>query len=101
VVGHHARGAVHADPPELAPVHFVVVDEDGHGRVGGEVLQALEVCGSLGLGVDREIQGVAIDHKCDRDEVRPRLRIGGGEVRHPRAGEVLAYRRGVHPTKYR
>jgi hypothetical protein len=82
--------AVGADPPQGAPVVVVVVGEQGDGRVGGDVGQAAEAKGRLGLGVvDGGVDGVGRDGEDDRDEVRAGVGAGGREAGDARRGEAL------------
>src|ERR1700682_1481733 len=72
-IGDHARSAVGANPPELAPVVFVVVGENRDSGIGRDILQALEVRRLLWFRVDREVECVSVDGKNNRHDVRQRL----------------------------
>jgi hypothetical protein len=96
-----ARGAVDADPPELPPVIFVVVNEDGYRGIGRDVPQALEVGGALGLGVDRKVKSFAVGREGDRDNVRPSIRRRRRQVGDLRPSQALLHFSELHSTKYR
>ena len=84
------RLAVGADPPELAPVLFVVIDEQGDVRVLADVADAAEVRRGLGLVVDRDVDPVVfVDCERDRDQVRAAAAVGRREPRHARVGEPV------------
>src|SRR6202171_5757037 len=74
-VGDHARGAVGANPPELAPVVLVVVREDRDRRIGRDVLPALKVRRLLWFRIDRELERVFIDGENNRHDVWQSLLI--------------------------
>src|ERR1700687_3984369 len=88
-VGDHARSAVGANPPELAPVVFVVVGENRDSGIGRDILQALEVRRFLWFRVDREVERVSVDGKNNRHDVRPPLFAYSREASDGWAGERL------------
>src|ERR1700682_429376 len=88
-VGDHARSAVGANPPELAPVVFVVVGENRDSGIGRDILQALEVRRLLWFRVDREVERISVDGKNNRHDVRPSLFIYRREASDHRVGKPL------------
>jgi len=78
-----------------------VVDEHRHRGIGGDVAEPLEVGRAFGLGIHREVDGVAVDRECDWHDVRFAIRADGREMGGTRFIEVASQVRSVHRTKYR
>jgi antitoxin SocA-like protein len=66
----YAGAAAEADPPEAAPVFFVVVDKDRDVWPGAGVFDAPQLGRALRLAVDRGIERVAVEREHDRNQVR-------------------------------
>ena len=88
----HPRASPKAHPPELAPVIFVVVDEDGHVRSLAGVRDAAKFERALRFRVDGRVKRLAIEDEDDRHEVRAPVRVGRREP---------GYLRGPHPLPHR
>jgi hypothetical protein len=98
-VGDDVSGPVGAYPPESGPVVFVMIDKHRDGGIRGDVLQALEIRGALGFGVDREVQRVAIEHKDNWHDVRPPFIAYRREARDPGVGKAAPCLGGFHAVK--
>lgn len=99
VVGDDASRAVGAHPPEPGPVLLVMIDEHRDGGIRGDVLQALEIRGALGFGVDREVQLVAIEREDDRHDVRSPIVAYGRKACDPGVGNAAPGLGGFHAVK--
>src|SRR5581483_3197778 len=92
------RCTVEADPPQLRPVVLVVVDEQAHRRVDGDVLQPAQRRRPLGFVVDHGVGDVAVDGEAARHEMRPPVGVHGRQPGHRRGrGQLLEGRRYAHP----
>ncbi len=89
---HQRSDAAEEDVPELAPVFVVVVEEEGHLRVGKDVSDAAELhCSrSLGFLVDDGVDGVAVKGVADGHDVGSAVGIGGGETGDAGFGDEAA-----------
>ena len=73
----YAGAAAEADPPEAAPVFFVMIDEDGDLGPCAGVFDSPQLGRPLRFAVDRGIERVAIECEHDRDQVRTAIWVRG------------------------
>ena len=104
VVLDHATRPVDPDPPERGPVVVVVVDQQRRLGVGGEVVEAAQRQGRLGLDVvDGGEHDLTVEDEAARHHVRTALGRHRGQPAHPGLGQSgphrgLVHRRTLRPT---
>jgi len=86
----HLGPPVPAYPPQRRPVLGVVVDEDAHPGVRGDVGQSLERRRRLRLAIDHGPDDALDESEGDRHEVRLPVTRHGPEARDPSPGEASA-----------
>jgi hypothetical protein len=79
VVG-HPSAAVQPDPPQHRPVLAVLIDEQACAAGRPEVVEPAKLRASLGLVIDRGVDGVFVDREADRDEVRYSIGANGSQM---------------------
>src|SRR5262245_46993076 len=72
-------------PTEFCPIFVVVIHDDRHRRILGDIPQALEreAARLFRLVVNRDVESVLRYGEAHRYNMRDRSRVGSGEMRDP------------------
>ena len=78
----HAGFAAYENIGKLAPIFFIVIDDERDLRVFENITNPFEFlrCGALRFLVDRRIKIIAIEDETDRDDVWLTAGIAGGQM---------------------